>query len=185
MSSSNDCCICLTAEASGTKGFNIEGASAITFDATGILQLIASCIGMADISVDANGSMIAVLWGAGSSSITVTATLTPGAIGFITADAVIELTATMVSYGIGWMSGTTADPYMKAIADAVWKHIVEGALSAEEILRILLAVQAGKSTINLTPPVTIRFRDQADTKNRVVGEMSDSERVNVTLDGSL
>lgn len=68
------------------------------------------------------------------------------------------------------------------IESAVLEATVEGGLSLKEVLRILLAVAAGKSDIAAGPVVT--FRDQADTKNRVTATMAGSERASVTLDPS-
>ena len=49
------------------------------------------------------------------------------------------------------------------------------------LLRLLLAVAAGKTTIDGS---TVAFRDQADTTNRVLAEMTGSERTIVTLDAA-
>ena len=62
-----------------------------------------------------------------------------------------------------------------------WTEIIEDGMSAAEIIRVILAVQAGKSDISGS---TITFRDQADTKDRVTATMSGSERTAVILDGS-
>lgn len=63
-----------------------------------------------------------------------------------------------------------------------WTEIIESGLSAAEILRIILSVQAGKTTINGT---SVAFRDLDDTKDRVQAEMTGSERTTIILDGSL
>ncbi len=66
-----------------------------------------------------------------------------------------------------------------------WTEVIESGLTAAEVLRIILAVQAGKTNIvdNGGGSATVTFRDVADTKNRVEADMQDSERINVTLDG--
>lgn len=70
------------------------------------------------------------------------------------------------------------------IAQEVWNgFVVESGLSGAEVLRVLLAVAAGKTNIAAGPPVVVTFRDQADTKNRVRAEMDGSERDAVTIDG--
>jgi len=73
-------------------------------------------------------------------------------------------------------SGAAANP---------WLEVIESGLTAAEVLRIILAVQAGKTNIvdNGGGSATVTFRDVADTKNRVEADMQDSERINVTLDG--
>ncbi len=73
-------------------------------------------------------------------------------------------------------SGAAANP---------WLEVIESGLTAAEVLRIILAVQAGKTNIvdNGGGSATVTFRDVADTKNRVEADMQDSERIDVTLDG--
>lgn len=71
----------------------------------------------------------------------------------------------------------------KALTDAgsagnPWSTTIEGSYTAEDILRILVAVAAGKTTINGT---TVTFRDITDATNIVVAAMSASERQTVTL----
>lgn len=60
---------------------------------------------------------------------------------------------------------------------------VEGSLTIRDVLRLLLAVAAGKTDI-ATGPTVVTFRDQADTKNRVSATMTGSERASITLDPS-
>jgi hypothetical protein len=68
------------------------------------------------------------------------------------------------------------------LADAVWGQIIESGFSAEEVMRLLAAVTAGKSTGGPGSPV---FRDLGDTKNRVVGvATSNGDRTSVTYDVS-
>jgi len=56
---------------------------------------------------------------------------------------------------------------------------VEGSLDFQGLLQVLLAVMAGKSSITGS---TVRFRDLADTKDRVTAGMTGSERTSITLD---
>lgn len=67
------------------------------------------------------------------------------------------------------------------LAAAVWDATLEGSLKAKEMLRVILAVNAGKTDIDDT---TVTFRDVADTKDRVTAEMTGSKRTTITLDGS-
>jgi hypothetical protein len=77
-----------------------------------------------------------------------------------------------------------ARPSAEDIAQAVLNtFIVESGMSASDVLRILLAVAAGKTDIAAGPPVIVTFRDRADTRNRVRAEMTGSERGAVTVDG--
>lgn len=60
--------------------------------------------------------------------------------------------------------------------------IVEGSLTYQEAIRILLAESAGKVSISGN---NVSFRDQADTKNRIVSTTDASgQRTAVTVDGS-
>ncbi len=80
-----------------------------------------------------------------------------------------------------WISRPSAND----IAQEVWNSFrIEGGLSGGDVLRVLLAVAAGKTTITGTSPVVVAFRDQADTKDRVRAEMVGSERDAVTVDGA-
>lgn len=56
---------------------------------------------------------------------------------------------------------------------------VEGGLTLRDVLRVLLAVAAGKTT---TTGSNVAFRDQADTKARVAASMTGSQRTTVTID---
>ena len=72
------------------------------------------------------------------------------------------------------------------IAELVWGAISTGSMTYAEIMRILVAVAAGKTTIvDLGGgAATVTFRDTADTRDVVVADMDGSERASVTLDVS-
>jgi hypothetical protein len=65
-----------------------------------------------------------------------------------------------------------------------WTEVIEGALTATQVLRILLAVAAGRTTVtdNGDGTATVVFRDTTNTTDRVEAEMDASERTSVTLD---
>lgn len=65
-------------------------------------------------------------------------------------------------------------------------EIVEGTLTLGDVMRIILAIQTGKTTIVPTGPgtATVSFRSLDDSKTRVEAEMDESERIVVTLDGA-
>ena len=65
-----------------------------------------------------------------------------------------------------------------------WTEVIESGYTATEVLRILLAVAAGKTVItdNGGGTATVQFRDVADTKDRVEADMTGSERTTITLD---
>jgi len=64
--------------------------------------------------------------------------------------------------------------------------IVEGSISVSEYNRILLAYVGSKTIItdNGDGTANVKFRDLADTKNRIDADLDGSERTSVTLDGS-
>ena len=79
-------------------------------------------------------------------------------------------------------SGVTAQDKLD-IAAEVWDSALDGAFTAEELVRLMSAVLAGKLSGAAGPTVTIR--DLNDTKDRVVATVdSDGNRTDVTLDGS-
>jgi hypothetical protein len=65
------------------------------------------------------------------------------------------------------------------LAAAVWAEVLEAGLDAQDVMRVLLAVAAGKSDITGS---TVTFRDQADATDRVTATMTGSERTTVVLD---
>lgn len=67
-----------------------------------------------------------------------------------------------------------------------WTETIEGSLSAASVLRILLAVLAGKTEITDfgSGAAEVRFKDLAGMVDRVTATMAGSERTTVDLDGS-
>ena len=60
---------------------------------------------------------------------------------------------------------------------------IEGPLDARDAIRVLLAIAAGKTTIinNGGGLAQVKFRDTTDTIDRVVADMNNSNRTNVTI----
>ena len=73
-------------------------------------------------------------------------------------------------------AGTAGDP---------WTGLIEGSLSAGDVMRILLSVAAGETTIvdNGGGYATVTFKSQDGTINRIVADMSSSERISLIVDG--
>ena len=65
----------------------------------------------------------------------------------------------------------------------IWTYAIENALTAEQVLRIILAVAAGPSDIvDLgAGAATVKFRDVANTKDRVTATMANSERTSIVF----
>ncbi len=76
------------------------------------------------------------------------------------------------------------EDYDEDTADTVWDEVLEGTLTSEQILCLLLSVLMGKSTATQKPG-RVAYRDLADEKDRVVVlHSNDGDRTDVTLDGS-
>jgi hypothetical protein len=82
-----------------------------------------------------------------------------------------------------WASAArTLTSFGTLIAD-IWATVIEGALTATGVLRILLASGANKT--NGAGTATFNVRDVADTKNRIVaGTDVSGNRTSVTLDAT-
>lgn len=68
-------------------------------------------------------------------------------------------------------------------ASNMWEQVIEGGYTAEQVMRMLASVIAGKSTIvdNGNNTATVVFRDLTDSQDRITVEMEGSERASVTL----
>ncbi len=92
--------------------------------------------------------------------------------------------AITVSTGGGGGGLTGEQAGQLASAANLWQTLLEGSLTAQDILRLLLAVNAGKSTVS-SDGVEIKFRDHADTKDRVAAVAdANGNRQAVVLDPS-
>lgn len=76
-------------------------------------------------------------------------------------------------------AGGPEDLTPQGLANAVWERAMDNGVTAEEIMRILVAIAAGKTEITGS---NVTFRDLGDSKNRVAATMTGSERTTVTLD---
>lgn len=76
-----------------------------------------------------------------------------------------------------------ADALAADAVDEILDEVIEGTLTMRQVLRILLAALAGKTTGGNT--TTPKFRDVADSKNRISATVdADNNRTTITLDGS-
>lgn len=90
----------------------------------------------------------------------------------------IEATVDGDKGGIAYSFRVTSD-----IADTVLDEIVEGTLTMRQVMRILLAALAGKSSGGGT--VTLTFRDIADSKARITATVDTSgNRTAIVRDGT-
>jgi len=92
------------------------------------------------------------------------------------------ITYDKTGYSIAGTLNTLDDLENISVSDIV-THVVEGTLTLEQVLRVVLSGVALKSSGGGTP--NISFRDLADGKNRITGVVDASNnRLSVTLDGS-
>ncbi len=143
---------------------DLAGQGTLTADMVGIVQMAADLAGQGDVtsSLSLISNMIANMNGSGN----ISGALLLG---------VANLEADISPF-------TTLSP--ESLANAIMNKTIEGSYTFEECMRLLTAVAAGKSTIvDLGGGLaTVTFRDINDTQDRVVADMTDSERTNVTLD---
>jgi hypothetical protein len=145
---------------------DLVGSGTLTADIVGILNAAADLSGsgtVSDAALGALASMVAVLSGSGTVASDITAKAN------ISSDIVV-----------------TGDLLNTAnVASAIWDALAEDNLTYAQVMKILTAVSVGKSTIvDLGGGLaTVTFRDVNDTKDRVVANMTDSERTSVTVDG--
>lgn len=77
----------------------------------------------------------------------------------------------------------TTAPTAVENAAATWQTALEAGMTAEELVRIMLAALTGKTTGIGTP--TEHYRDAADTKDRVVATFdANGNRITVAVDGA-
>lgn len=117
--------------------------------------------------------------------------------------AIGELSAALVVTGTGLSTSNVGQAVWSALAAAndssgtmgeklndagsaanPWTEVIESGYTAAEILRLLAAVAAGKTDIvDLGGgDATVTIRDIGDTKDRIVADMTGSERIAITLD---
>ena len=71
------------------------------------------------------------------------------------------------------------------IAIVVWNKLIEAGFTAQDLLKIVAAINVGKSSGFNGGAATVEFRDLADTKNRVTGTIdSEGNRTAVSIDAS-
>lgn len=157
-------------------------------DLKAFLAAVAALTGTGDADgiLTGTGELEAILLGSGLATSTLTG--------------VGELEADIVSYGdltvegmreAVWnavsasynTSGTMGEKMNDAGSAAnPWTEVIESGYTAAEILRILAAAAAGKTSGQPSAPI---FRDLGDTKNRITGVVdSNGNRTSITLDES-
>lgn len=168
----------------------MTGDSIMTASITGQKSMSASMTGTGTLegNITAFGNMITDLLGSGilSSSVAAIAEMELDIVvtgtGLSTANVGQAVFAALAS--LNNVPGTMGEKLNNAGANAnPWTELIEGSYTAADILRLLSAVAAGKTTIiDLGGgQATVTFRDINDTVDRVIATMDDSERTNVDL----
>jgi hypothetical protein len=71
------------------------------------------------------------------------------------------------------------------VGQAVWQYLIESGFTAEEIIKLIAAVQLGETSGFNGGPTTGTFRDIANTKDRVIAVVdAHGNRTSITLDPS-
>jgi hypothetical protein len=160
-----------TLEAILNMAASISGSGTIT---TSPLNVIAWCVA----SVLGQGNLTATMKGWADMSANITSA---GDVVTAQSCAAAVWNALAAAYDT---SGTMGEQLNNVGAGAnPWTSPIEGSYTAEDIMKILLSVMAGKTTIvkGSGTTATVKFRDVNDTKDRVVATMDGSQRTSVTL----
>jgi hypothetical protein len=143
----------------GGIGGRSDGVASTVVVVDGLGLIVVTSDGVATTSGAATGLKDAVCTAAGSA----------------TTAAAIEATANIsASLNIGEL---TQDD----VTGAVLESVIEGSITLKQALRLMLAVAVGKTDITGS---VVTFRDTEDTTDRVVANMTASERTTVALDAT-
>lgn len=142
------------------------GGSITTANLVGTVELAASLAASGAITT-ANLGLLAGLTAALSASISTSANLT----------GLAHMSASISSL-------TELSP--ASLAEAVLSAIVEGGTTVQDVLAVLVAYAAGKTTINNLGGgnAEVVFRNLADTIDRIAADVTGSERTDVVIDTS-
>jgi hypothetical protein len=143
----------------------LTGDATLAADITGKLEASADLTGSSTVAaaIAALTDLVAVLTGSSTLSADIVAK------GSMSADIVV--TGELLS---------TAN-----VGSAVWQYLIEAGFSAEEILRIVAAANAGVSSGFPAAPGTGVFRDLSDTKDRITATLDgDGNRTSIVYDPS-
>jgi hypothetical protein len=179
--------ISATATGNVLAGGPVEGAASATFSQTGGLALQVTLAGDGTITVSQSGALALTIALAGNGAASITGTGGLSMIVPFDGAAAFALTGAANLKGNLSLSGDIT-PFTELspqnLAAAVWGSIIEAGYSAEDLLKILAAVAAGKSDITDLGggSATVVFRDVNDTADRVTATMTGSERTTVVID---
>lgn len=138
--------------------------------------------GKANIEISTSVSIIGIGLIDGSTTISISVSASGDLLANIGGTTTISITTSGSLVAIGYISGTCnigADPSADDIAQAVLGLKIEGDYSMRDVLRIMSAVLAGKTSIVGS---TAKFRNLQNTKDRLEASMTGSERTTINYD---
>ena len=171
----------------GISSAATEALAAMVADLTGSGDLAATAKGLADLGAQLAGSGAAV--GGNTALMDIGAQirgygdLTPEGIRDAVWNAILANYPTAGTAGKALSLASSGGVDLNALAAAVWTYAIENAMSAEQMMRILLAALAGTSertgnTVTFTSPVdgsTIRITGSFDAQNNRTGVILDGD----------
>lgn len=165
----------MIAETAMTTDLKAFGQMAVSYDVEATMSVNANILGNIYVSFQPEATMTVDLKAIGNMAVSFDILARPSA--FDIAQEVWNASAA------GYNNAGTMGEKVNSAGSAAnpWTEVIEGTLTAAQMMRINFAVLAGKSDITGS---TVTFRDVADTKNRITVSMTGSERASVTLDGS-
>ena len=169
---------------------SLTGDCSLSIGITGQKSPTVSMTGSGDISANISGfgEMVAALLGSGTLS--------------ATSKGIADMSVDVVVTGTGLNTANVGHAVWDAMASDFdklntmgglvnnvgaganpWDAIIEGSVTAEEALKTILSVLAGKTTIvkGSGTTATVKFRDVNDTRDSVTATMNGSQRTNVIL----
>lgn len=165
---------------------DLIGTGALTASMSGLVQMASTMAGTGQLTAALQLLAFVVSNMSGTGAITATlrgtATLEADITPFTTLSPENLAASVWNSLAASFNSVGTMGEKMNDAGSAAnpWTEVIESGYTAAEILRILAAVAAGKSSGQPTSPV---FRDLGDTKDRVSGTVDSSgNRTSVTVD---
>lgn len=182
------------AEALGQLVVSAVGTAAGATTMEGSIRAALAAIGTASGSTAGSGVIGALAWANGESAGSTVATLTSYAVGRLYGSITpfTELSPENLAAAV-WdsllsnhqQSGSMGEAITAAgggmTPASIWQYLVDGSFSAEELMRLMASALLGKASGANSSEM--RFRDLADTKDRIVATVDQyGNRAAVTLD---
>ena len=161
----------------------LTGAGEVTGSAQLIISMVAALTGSGEVTASVQGFLNLAASLAGSGDIAGSIQALAHAEAAVTGDAQLAATISALGTLAAAINVTGSTLSTANVGAAVWAQIIEAGYTAEEILRLVAAANAGKTTGAGTN--NMKFRDLADTKDRLDGTLdSNGNRTAVTIDPS-